>query len=108
MGCRSFREPVVVWLDPKHPEFGIRCIETVTDGLAALHRYDLGSARHGPSCRFWNEAAGALVRARAEPTADNIDRAHLAFERLVAEVAPVPPAIRRRVTPRSLLGLLTA
>ncbi|RVU21697.1 hypothetical protein [Methylobacterium oryzihabitans] len=104
-----FSEPVVVWLDPEHPEFGLRDIRTVAEGLAALHRYDLGDARSGPCRHLWDEAAAALVRARSEPTPDHLARARAALGRLVGAVAPVPRDTRDRVAPRSWFArMLTA
>ncbi|MEH3144223.1 MAG: hypothetical protein PGN34_02480 [Methylobacterium frigidaeris] len=104
-----FSEPVVVWLDPKRPEFGLHDIRTVAEGLAALHRYELGDARRGPFRHLWDEAAAALVRAGGEPTLDNLADAHAAFCRLVSAVAPVPSDTRERVAPRSWFArMLTA
>jgi hypothetical protein len=80
-----FASPVVIWLDLRRPDFGTMPIETIGQGLAALHRYGLGDFRSDEQGRprpEWSEAAGALVRAKTEPSPGNIERARAALERL--------------------------
>lgn len=97
-----YADPIVVWLDPKRPDFGVKLIETVPDSLMALHRHGLGEALHGKMSGLWREAAAALVRAEVEPSPSNMQRAHDAFLKLVKRIAPVPARKRLRVSRRGL------
>ena len=93
----AFKEPVVVWLDRKRPDFGTKRIGTVQEGLAALHRFGLGECRlddKGRQRREWALAAGALLKARMEPTPENVEaarRALCAVARSARALAPPPP-----------------
>ena len=82
---RSFVKPLVIWLDPTRPDFGTTSINDVAEGLMALHRYGLGefrADRRGRPRREWEQAAGALVLAKMDPTPANVDAARAALERL--------------------------
>ena len=82
-----FRKPIFIWLDSRRPDFGTRRIATVQDGLAALHRYGLADFRldrAGETRAEWAEAAAALVLAKHEPSARNVQAARDALHRLVA------------------------
>lgn len=93
---------VVVWLDPRRPELGIKVVESVPDALCALHRHGLEDIIRGHESEAWISAAGALVRADVEPSPGNLQAAYEAFLRLAKTTAPVPEEIRRVVCPRGL------
>jgi|SRR5687767_10847232 hypothetical protein len=95
-----FARPVVIWLDTRRPDFGTMPIETIGQGLAALHRYGIGEFRrdeHGRHRPEWSEAAGALVRAKTEPSPRNVALAREALERLARASGslanPAPPPL---------------
>ena len=97
-----FGRPVEVWLDPKRRDFGTTSVESVAEGLVALHRYGLGEFREdrlGRPRREWEEAAGALVLARENPTPANVEKARTALERLARAAGslahPAQPALPR-------------
>ena len=94
--------PVVIWLDPGHPEFGTTLVATVRDAIDALHRHRLDDALQGPHAVLWRRAAAALVQADLDPTAENLGRAFDAMLLLVKRVAPVPTRLRILSAPRGL------
>jgi hypothetical protein len=80
-----FKSPVVVWLDASRPEFGAKHIEDVQEAIAALHRFGLGEFRQEDAKTprsEWLQAASRLMRAKIDPTRDNIARGRDAFEKL--------------------------
>lgn len=104
----SFPDPVVVWLDPERPDFGIKLIRNVPEGLFALHRYKLDEALRGEHAHLWHASADALCRADANQTSENIENAYEALLRLTKKVAPVPSSIRLTKSPRGLREHLQA
>lgn len=94
--------PVVLWLDPDHPEFGTTLVTTVQEAVVALHRHRIDDALQGPDALLWRRAAAALVQAEHEPSSDNLQRAFEAMLRLVKRVAPVPTRVRILSAPRGL------
>lgn len=97
-----FPSAVVVWLDPRRPDFGVKLVENVPEALCALHRHGLEEAIRGPQSELWKSAAGALVQAEVNPNPSNLRAAYEAFLRLAKCVAPVPTRIRQIVCPRGL------
>ena len=97
-----FSDPVIVWLDPARPDFGVRLIRNVPEGLAALHRHKLNDALRNENAHLWHSAANALRRADANQTSENIQDAFEALLRLTKKVAPVPSSIRLTTSPRGL------
>ena len=82
---RSFSKPLVIWLDPNRRDFGTTSISDVAQGLMALHRYGLGefrADRRGRPRKEWQQAAGALVLAKMDPTPANVAHARAALEKL--------------------------
>lgn len=98
----SFPAAVVVWLDPRRPDFGVKLVENVPEALSALHRHGLEEAIRGPQSGLWRSAAGALVQAEVDPNPSNLRAAYAAFLRLAKCVAPVPTRTRQIVCPRGL------
>lgn len=98
MHSKTFKEPVVLWLDRRRRDFGTTSITTVHEGLAALHRYGLGDCRlddGGRPRREWALAAAALTKARMEPSLENVEAARKALctvARLAGALAPPLPA----------------
>lgn len=102
MDSPRFPNSVVIWLDPRRRDFGVKLIENVPEALSALHRHGLEEAVRGPEAKLWKSAAGALVRADVNPSESNLNAAHEAFLGLVKRIAPVPGSIRQIVCPRGL------
>lgn len=96
-----FPDPVVVWLDPRRPDFGVKLVEDVPEALYSLHRHGLEEAIRGPQSDLWRSAAGALVQAEVDPTPSNLRMAYEAFLLLAKCVAPVPTKIRQVIFPRA-------
>ncbi|MDV2985465.1 UNVERIFIED_CONTAM: hypothetical protein Q9R58_14220 [Methylobacteriaceae bacterium AG10] len=101
MDSLPFPSAVVVWLDPRRPDFGVKLVEDVPEALYSLHRHGLEEAIRGPQSSLWKSAAGALVQAEVDPSPSNLRVAYEAFLQLAKCVAPVPTKIRKVVCPRA-------
>lgn len=95
-----FPDAVIVWLDPRRRDFGVKLVESVPEALCALHRHGLEEVIRGDQSELWKSAAGALVQAEVDPNPTNLRAAYDAFLRLAKCVAPVPTKIRQIVCPR--------
>ena len=95
-----FPDAVIVWLDPRRRDFGVKLVESVPEALCALHRHGLDEVIQGDQSELWKSAAGALVQAKVDPNPSNLQAAYEAFLRLAKCVAPVPTKIRQIVCPR--------
>ena len=55
-----FPDAVIVWLDPRRRDFGVKLVESVPEALCALHRHGLEEVIQGDQSELWKSAAGAL------------------------------------------------
>lgn len=100
MVSSRFPDAVVVWLDPRRRDSGVKFVESVPEALFALHHHGLEEVIRSDRSDLWKAAAGALVQAEVDPNTSNLRAAYEAFLRLVKFVAPVPSRVRMMVSPR--------
>lgn len=101
----AFREPVVIWLDRRKKAFGTKRIEDVQGGLTALHRFGLGECRldeRGRPREEWALAAAALLRARTDPTPENIEAARRALCGVAVLARALAPKVEWGISPATL------